>query len=136
MLYLCTGVGLFFEREMHDGSYFPVIKDITQKGSAYREGTIKTSEILLSVDGKSCREMSLTELKGAVRIASVTLFVCVFGKYLCLCSRVSGFCVSLGWWPTLHPSLFGVTGKTNRLQPEALWFKKLEGLVVGVAIKE
>jgi len=61
-----AGVGLFFEREMHDGSYFPVIKDITQKGSAYREGTIKTSEILLSVDGKSCREMSLTELKGAV----------------------------------------------------------------------
>lgn len=61
-----AGVGLFFEREMHDGSFFPVIKDITHKGSAYREGTIKSGEILISVDGKSCRGMSLVEIKSSV----------------------------------------------------------------------
>jgi len=93
VLYLCTGVGLFFEREMHDGSYFPVIKDITQKGSAYREGTIKTSEILLSVDGKSCREMSLNELKGVVRTASVTLFVCLWQASLSMFACVCVLCV-------------------------------------------
>ena len=42
------------------------------QGSAYREGSVKPDEILLSVDGRSCRDMSLNELKSLVCV-----FVCV-----------------------------------------------------------
>ena len=61
-----AGVGLFFERESHDGAKYPVVQDVTEKGSADREGSIKTGEILLRVDGQSCRDMTLTDLKSAV----------------------------------------------------------------------
>jgi hypothetical protein len=64
-----AGVGLFFERESHDGAKYPVVQDVTEKGSADREGSIKTGEILLRVDGRSCRDMTLTDLKSAVILA-------------------------------------------------------------------
>ena len=42
------------------------MQDVTEKGSADREGSIKTGEILLRIDGRSCRDMTLTDLKSAV----------------------------------------------------------------------
>lgn len=55
---------------MHDGSYFPVVKDITERGSAYREGSIKTGAIMLAVDGRSCRDITLVDLKTLVHDAA------------------------------------------------------------------
>ena len=72
LAFLITGVGLFFERIIHDGSLFPVVKDITEKGSAYREGSIKTGAIMLAVDGRSCRDMTLADLKNMVHDVTVS----------------------------------------------------------------
>ena len=62
------GIGLFFEKESLDGSTFPVVKDITHKGSAFREGSVKTGEVLLYIDGRSCRDITLKTLKESVRM--------------------------------------------------------------------
>ena len=63
---MMSGVGLFFERILYDGSLFPVVKEITERGSAYREGSIKTGAVLLAVDGHSCRDLTLADLKALV----------------------------------------------------------------------
>lgn len=75
--FFVTGVGVFFERDTHDGSWFPIVKDVTQKGSASREGSIKSGELLLSVDGRSCRDLSLTDLRSLVWAAYLLAHISV-----------------------------------------------------------
>jgi len=71
---MLSGVGLFFERTLYNGSLFPVVKEITEKGSAYREGSIKTGAVLLAVDGRSCRDITLNDLKSLVAICFLYVF--------------------------------------------------------------
>ena len=58
-----AGIGLFFEKEEYDGSMFPVVRNVTERGSAWREGSIKSGEILMNVDGRPCRDVKLDAVK-------------------------------------------------------------------------
>jgi hypothetical protein len=73
------GVGIFFHHETHDGAKFPVVRSITEKGSASRQGSIATGEILLRVDGLSCRDWDSKELQNKVRSGSAMLNTCSIG---------------------------------------------------------
>jgi hypothetical protein len=102
-----TGVGIFFHHETHDGAKFPVVRSITEKGSASRQGSIATGEILLRVDGLSCRDWDSKELQNKVRSGSAMLNTCSIGgavyyeeiqqelNRMCLSALICLFCMDL-----------------------------------------
>ena len=57
-----SGVGLFF---LEEDSLF-IVRNIVEGGSAWRDGTIKLSDICVAVDGISMEERVLQDLRNAI----------------------------------------------------------------------
>jgi hypothetical protein len=79
-----AGVGLFF---LEEDSLF-VVRNIVEGGSAWRDGTIKLSDICVAVDGISMEERSLQDLRSAVIGPPGTMVALTFHRIIDQCRTV------------------------------------------------
>jgi hypothetical protein len=71
-----SGVGLFF---LEEDSLF-IVRNIVEGGSAWRDGTIKMSDICVAVDGISMEDRGLQDLRNAVIGAEGTMVTLTFHR--------------------------------------------------------
>jgi hypothetical protein len=88
-------VGIFCDKER--GSPTAIVREVSVRGSAAREGSIRPGDEVVSVDGNSIAQWSAATLRNALQVQSLCVYSIYWHRRLCvyLLYWYKGLCVYL-----------------------------------------